>query len=253
MLKILNTRPGIRGTLLGNLLQQEDFQVFNFPVQIIKSIDLKLNEVIDLVEKKSHWVFVSPIAVDILFKQLKQLNFSKNKLDNVIFYAVGEGTKQALDNHIKDKTIIYPKNNHGAKALFETIQSFDLKNQSFFIFRGEAGSDLLCKLLKEAKACVKEIICYQRKLNPELESEVFNQFILNTKLDAIIFTSFEPLRLLYRDYANAISKKHALITVTNKEMESWALDKGFQNILFLEKIDNSSIVQSVNSHFKNLF
>ena len=132
-------------------------------------------------------IFTSTNGVDFFWRRLTERGIAFEELHSKIMYAVGEKTKQAIENHGCNVTIVPEK--FTALDLGRTLQQEDLHGKCFLFPRGSLGNTFLADSLKLLHAQVDQVIVYQT-LRPKQENiDQLRVKLLSGGIDVATFTS----------------------------------------------------------------
>jgi uroporphyrinogen-III synthase len=172
-------------------------------------------------------VFVSPNAV-----RHGRAALGRGWPRGVRYYAVGEGTAQALAE-AGIRQVVTPLEGAGGEALAAHPALAEVARRSFLIVRGRDGRRWLAETLRARGAEVEEIEVYERVEHPDPDERLVN-WLLDGILDVIVVSSESVLGALVRRVANADVEvreqlfRLALLSASRRVLES-ARHLGFQH------------------------
>lgn len=172
-------------------------------------------------------VFVSPNAV-----RHGRAALGRGWPRGVRYYAVGEGTAQALAE-VGARQVVAPAAGAGGEALAAHPAFADVAGRSFLLVRGRDGRRWLPDTLRARGAEVEEIEVYERVEHPDPEGRLVNWLVEGT-LDVIVVSSESVLDALVRRVENAPPEAReqllrlALLSASRRVLEN-ARRHGFQH------------------------
>jgi uroporphyrinogen-III synthase len=184
-------------------------------------------------------IFVSPIAAREAFACM---NASERAIcQQQICFAVGASTHASLQK-MGVHDVRAPKKIFNSESLLALPELHNIKGQRFFIFKGDAGRDLLSKTLAERGAEVIEIMSY-RAVCPDVDVPALLATWKESPFDAVIATSQGVLENLYQ----VLGKHHALlahttITLMNERSEAWARARGMKQFRYVNDASVSGLL-----------
>lgn len=160
-LAVLIARPGDLAAPLVQSLEKENVKVLQ--ESLLHTAPLRENQVFYEAAAKVHeasWaIFVSPMAVRFAFS-LWQRFFGVWPVQ-IKVAAVGQSTALALHEQGVAR-VLYPKEESGAKALFDLLGKENLQDQLIAIFRATTGQAPFFYQLQEKGAIPFAVPCYER-------------------------------------------------------------------------------------------
>jgi uroporphyrinogen-III synthase len=172
-------------------------------------------------------VFVSPNAV-----RYGRAALGRGWPRGVRYYAVGEGTAQALAE-AGARQVVIPPAGAGGEALAAHPDFADVRQRSFLLVRGRDGRKWLSETLRANGAKVEEIEVYERVEHPDPEGRLVN-CLLEGALDVVVVSSESVLEAIVRRVENAEPEvreqllRLALLSASRRVLES-ARRLGFQH------------------------
>lgn len=190
----LNTRPAHQSAPLTKTLQQQGFQVLNFPtICITESAQTPFLQNLDTqIKQFDIALFVSRNAVDYAFRQLQPGQLPPQ----LEFGVIGQGTWQALREQGVESQII-PTTTFNSEGLLAAQNLQQVSGKKIIVFRGQEGRNLLGDTLRERGAIVTYCEIYRRSL-PEYPAEAFTQLTQSGFPEIAIFTSAEGLQNCFK-------------------------------------------------------
>ena len=193
-------------------------------------------------------IFTSTNGVEYFFKRMEDGKTSPQDLKSKMIFAVGEKTKQAIEQHGLKVTAVPEK--FTAFDLQILLEHEDISGKTFLFPRGNLGDDQLSGNLRILGASVDSVIVYQTA-KPKAETvENIRELIFNHKIDAITFTSPST----FKNFASLFSTQelHQLAThtklaaigpVTAKAIE----DGGLEADIIAKNSSVESLVEAICS------
>lgn len=132
--------------------------------------------------------FTSANAVESFFaRALTADGWSLSTIRQKRVFAVGEKTRRALESH-GCKTEGLPEK-ATAEMLGHLLRQFELQGKRVLLPRGNLGTQVLPKLLRQSGATVDEVIVYATR-KPEIKNvESIHEMLANRAIDAVSFFS----------------------------------------------------------------
>ena len=173
---LINTRPQDRAAALTQALQMAGYQVDELPLLelIAAPFSKSLEQLYQQLDQVQVIVVVSPTAVEIGMRYLKQAKIALERLKHIQWIAVGQTTAQAL--HAFGIRSVVPKveNSEGMLALPQLAQATHLNNVAFW--RGIGGRQFMMHQLQQQGIDVLNFVLYHRQC-PELSIERFSTLV----------------------------------------------------------------------------
>lgn len=221
-LRILNTRPGEPGRLLGEAIQAAGGVNLAFPVLSIEWTAPEWQEHLPDLSTLQIALFTSVHAVDSCFAHLQ-----KPWPASIAVFAIGQATAKALQK--KGVPRIQTPKKADSEHLLALPALQDIKGQSVALFKGEGGLNCIENTLRERQADLHILTVYRRKrieLDPALSAAVWQ----NDAADIILITSEEILDNLVRLFPNTWLCKKTCLLVSLRLIEK-ARNIGITHIL----------------------
>jgi uroporphyrinogen-III synthase len=215
-----------------------------------------LDEALQNLHRFALVVFVSPNAIDAVFKRLKFLGLIWPQA--LSLGVMGAASRQALADqglHADNATIFSPQNKErtDSETLYQELDLDALKGQSVLIVRGESGRDFLADRLQENGTKVAQVSAY-RRLVPVLTKERQDQLIdlLSGQNDWVI-TSSEVLKTLLSWCAQLVMPEAVVkmqqqrLFVPHFRIAEVAKELGFQSVVLTASGDEKLLL-ALQSH-----
>ena len=225
MAPVLILRPGVRGEILAETLQQQGFSVEHLNT-------LKLEPLPENAESRSLWldfdqfhkVFViSPFAAHCLEQALDR--YWPQLPVGIDYYCVGRGTADILHQQLGVRVRV-PEAQHNedtSEALLALPSLQHVEEQKILIVAGKGGRDLLADTLRARGAHVTRASVYQRHYQPPDLSGIAR--LESGNFRALIVTSGEQLQHLAK-WCNQAALNQPLI-VSSRRLATLAAELGF--------------------------
>lgn len=140
------------------------------------------------------WVaFPSRTAVAAVVQACADLGGSLARGGRPRFAAVGEGTVRALADHGIRDVLVPDPDRQDAEGLAETLIRAGASGARVLIPRAEQGRDVLASALREAGACVTEVVAY-RTLPREVRGDEVEALLRGPRPDVALFFSPSAFR-----------------------------------------------------------
>lgn len=161
-MKFINTRPAGRAQVLNRGLELAGFDVVELPVLALEPVTYskQLEQQFQQLYRAQIIVVVSPTAVEVGMKYLKQANIQLSKLEQVQWLAVGEKTAIALAEYGIKSLVPEVETSEGMLSLPIFESSKNLKTIAFW--RGEGGRQFMMQQCLEQNIEVMNFVLYQR-------------------------------------------------------------------------------------------
>ena len=242
-LNILITRPHPAGAKLCELIESREGHAVHLPAIAFappKNIK-KLKMIVSQLNKQNYLIFISPQAVHASLPWIQGTwpQFSSH----VKLAGIGKGTIHAL-KQAGYRATIFPKRKWDSEGLLALPVFQSVNKQKITIIRGEKGSLLLEKTLKERGAKILQMIVYRRVL-PEIEMKPYQALLKEKILDVIVITSGEGLINLTRMLGKSFH--HLLfnipLIVVSDRIKILAESLGFQTIWIARNASHEVILE----------
>ncbi|SEP01319.1 uroporphyrinogen-III synthase [Aquisalimonas asiatica] len=193
---VLVTRPAHQAEPLCDALAARGAVVTRFPVIAIGAAPdpRALDRGLDRLGDADLVIFVSPNAVDALFRRLNERRLSWP--DGVRVATVGRGTARALAARDVTATVV-PADGYDSEALLAHPALRHVRGQHAMLVRGDGGRELLRETLERRGATVDVLAAYSRGL-PDVDPAVLDQAWARGALDVAVVTSGNALENLVR-------------------------------------------------------
>lgn len=192
-------------------------------------------ELVDTIKQKNYdyYIFMSSIAVDILFSLAKKTNLSANLLGELRkkkVISLGPSVRKGLKKNGLH-TFLIPKN-YSSPDLLSYLESLDLrKGTKILIPRSSAASPFIYEALSTLGLMVDEFFLYTPETNNISEVWIeFSDLLVKGKIQSIIFTSpssvksfchiMQDLLPKFREYCAGISALISIGPLTSEELLS---------------------------------
>lgn len=168
----INTRPQDRAKPLTVALQQQSVEVVELP--LLELIERPLSSsLIGLYRQLQHAkviVAVSPTAVDVGMKYLKQLQISLSDLTHIKWIAVGQKTAESLIQYGVESIVPDVETSEGMLNL-SVLKSLDTQTEIAF-WRGEGGRQFMMDSLTSQGHKILNFILYDRQCPPQSQQAI---------------------------------------------------------------------------------
>ncbi len=236
---ILVTRPKEKAGHLADKLREQGAKVVEFPC--IETVIVPENE--DFVDAMfamkdfSYIVFTSPNGVEKFFQKLSDNKLDIRTLYGVKIAAVGEKTKQLLEQ--RGLVIDYMPDVYDSEHLAKGLVSDILPGQKVMLIRGKLATEMLPSVLKENHIPYREVVVYdtlyQNPMEDFLESDM-------KKIDYAVFSSASTVEGFTKALPMDFSQVHA-ICIGNVTAE--AAKKYHMRVDVSEKATIDSLIKKV--------
>lgn len=226
MAPVLILRPGERGEILAETLQQRGFSVERLDT-------LRLEPLLEDAELRSLWldfdqfrkvIVISPFAAHCLEQALDR--YWPQLPVGIDYYCVGRGTADILHQQLGVRVRV-PEAKHNedtSEALLALPSLQRVEQQKVLIVAGEGGRDLLADTLRARGARVTRANVYQRHYQPPDPSGIAR--LESGNFQALIVTSGEQLQHLAK-WCNQAALNQPLI-VSSRRLATLAAELGFR-------------------------
>ncbi len=132
-------------------------------------------------------IFTSRNSVEKFIERMNSKNIPLSALRSMLFFAVGEKTKSAIEKH-NLKCFSVPET-YTAENLADNIKTIGVANKKFLFPRGNLGRDVIVEKLTEFGGKVKSVVVYKtEKAIPENLNSIEKE-LLEGRIDIVTFTS----------------------------------------------------------------
>ena len=168
----INTRPQDRAKPLTVALQQQSIEVIELPLLelISRPLSNDLTYLYQQLFSVKIIVVVSPTAVEIGIKYLKQLDIQLADLAHVKWIAVGQKTAESLQDYGIKSFIPDVETSEGMLNL-SVLKSLDAQTEIAF-WRGEGGRQFMMDTLMSEGHKVLNFILYERKCPEQSKQDI---------------------------------------------------------------------------------
>jgi len=209
--KILVTRSREQASVLSQKLEELGAKAVEFPIiKIVPNIDEKqINILYESVDKYDWIIFTSVNGVNIFFDKFKTSKKDIRSIGNAKICAIGEATKQALENLYL--TVNFTPEEYVAEALTEGLKDKIKSGDKVLIQRAESARELLPETLKEFGAVVAVFPLYNTII-PETNDTNLNEILKD--IDTITFASSSTVtnfvQILGKENLNLLENKEII-------------------------------------------
>ncbi|MDF2690897.1 MAG: uroporphyrinogen synthase [Gammaproteobacteria bacterium] len=238
-LNILITRPKLQSLELAKLIEKQGGQAYVWPcLEILALADpSKIINAVNSLRQTDRVIFVSPNAVAYSFAALNQLQ--KQRLQQTCLIAIGVGTAKALEQQ-GCENIVFPEQADSEGLLALPILQ-EVAKQKVYIFRGQAGRELIANSLVAKAATIEYIESYIRQ-KPATDPLELIQSWHRQKFDMVVCCSTETLQNLLDSLGQEQSlMANTVLTVINEKMLHLATQIGAKP-LSIDSAENSAIL-----------
>jgi len=218
------------------------------PVKSWKEVDksIKNFKIYDYV------IFTSVKGVNYFFERIR-----KNKLDSRIFnnktiITIGEKTAKQLNKYGLSSDLT-PKQ-YTAEGILTDLKIYDLKNKNVLIPRAKVARDILPRTLKELKADVTVVKCYETVLprtDRNLKLNVINK-LKTGEIDLITFTSSSTVTNLHKMLGEEIKHlNNTLISSIGPITTSTIKDLGFKAEILAKKHTIEGLIDEILRYYSS--
>lgn len=250
-MKVLITRPIHLASQLGRFIELNGFTADIFPVIEIASTPYQsaLMAGVERLKNAHMIIFVSRAAVHYGMRAINAFWPScPSGNPNVVWVAIGPGTKQALQHHsIPESKILYPLTTpYESESLLTHPDLQQVQGKCILIFQGNSSRDLLRSTLLSRGAAVTAIECYQRRL-PIVDLMAQHKRWQDAVPDVTLTTSIEGLcNLVSLTEPLFWGKLRALpMIVVSLRMKTLATTLGIKQIFLANGADDRSILNAL--------
>lgn len=249
-LKVLVTRPVHLAKPLAEKINQAGFITELLPVIEFKpTADQKtFRENLEHLPSATMAIFISATAVHYGMEGI--LNFWPRP-PNILYAAIGPATLRALRSYAV-QNIISPENppfESETLLALPALQVAEVQGKNIFIFRGHGGRDLLIHTLKQRKAFVKTLECYQSQI-PIIPTEDIAIRLNTWSLDPNQVTvttsaqSLENLKALVGTKGWELLQRRPMIVV-GLRMKALATTLGITQVIVAKGADDASLLEAL--------
>jgi uroporphyrinogen-III synthase len=194
---IVVTRPVAQASSLMARLHSAGARAVHFPVIDIQALpeQAKSERVSTDVAHCDIAVFISRNAV---IHGLPAIQQAGGLPDTAHIACVGKGTADELGKQGIQVDLL-PASAANSEALLDELSDTDMAGKRVLIIRGKGGRELLADTLKSRGASVHYLECYQRCL-PDSDPDILTRLWENNGIDAIVVTSSDGLKNLYKRF-----------------------------------------------------
>lgn len=210
-LSVIVTRPEGQAENLIALLDKNNIKAIHVPALSIHFKKTIVSSHSDII------IFTSSNAVLGFFN-------SKNDLENSVVMAIGDATRQALNE--RGVASVRMPTNFSSEGLLQLAELQAVKNKTITIVAGEGGRDLLEKELMARGAKCTRLAVYHRSHQENLTKNL--NAALNLKIDYIVASSGEGLKALLQVNQEITTVK---LVVISQRMLALAIELGFANTI----------------------
>ena len=235
---VVITRPLAQASLFAQQVRAIGRQPVVFPLLTIAALedDTLLQAALARLTDYALVVFVSPNAIDAVFRQLAQWPVG------VAIGIVGEGSRLALQRHgvhAGNTQILAPAADQrmDSEALFAALDLASLRGKRVLIVRGQSGRDFLSEMLRAEQIEVDHVCAYQR-LAPQADAQMLAQLEPLLSTDSVwVITSSEALRNLLALTVTALGSDDVVklqrqkILVSHQRIAETAQSLGFDSVV----------------------
>jgi uroporphyrinogen-III synthase len=247
--RVLITRAKEQAEDFAHALEQAGATVAYFPTINIVPPDswIECDKAIRSLHDYHFLVFTSVNAVENFFSRAPTADgWSLSTIRRNKIYAVGEKTKRALESHgCKVEDLPWKAT---AEELGHLLGRMEMRGKRVLLPRGNLGTQLLPKLLRQYGAIVDEVVVYQTR-RPESQDIVPIQKMLdNNGIDAVTF--FSPSSV--RNFVDLISsdKLNGVVVAVIGEVTANAVERaGLKVDVVAAKASSESMVSSLADFF----
>lgn len=192
--KIVVTRPQNLISKMSSQLRDAGAEVLEIPAIRTERIEPndRLDKCLDQIQKYQWIVFTSPTGVTVFFEKMKQAKLDIRSLANIKIAAIGEGTKQTIEERgmlVEVVPAVYD-----AKHLGEAVAEAAVRNERVLIPRASKGSEeLLDELQKRKDLIIEDVPIYDTHYEKETIIDVVNEF-KHDRIDYAVFTSASTVK-----------------------------------------------------------
>ncbi|MFH1727208.1 MAG: uroporphyrinogen-III synthase [Pseudomonadota bacterium] len=152
-------------------------------------------------------IFTSANAVKYFFELLNQKKLNPN-LQSKLFCVIGDSTEKTLKAHIKNPTLIKPKE-ACAESILELYKSLILnKNEKILYIRPKTTRELLCKGFAKIYLSLDELVVYKTIFNcDESLKQKLENMLKNNQVNLVTFTSPSTFNNFMKIFPECLLKK----------------------------------------------
>jgi uroporphyrinogen III methyltransferase/synthase len=192
-------------------------------------------------------VFTSVNAVENFFSRALVVDgWSLSTIRRNKIYAVGEKTKGALESHgCRVEDLPWKAT---AEELGHLLGRMEMRGKRVLLPRGNLGTQLLPKLLRQYGAIVDEVVVYQTRKPESPDVESVQRMLDNKEIDAVTF--FSPSSV--RNFVDLISsdKLNGVVVAVIGEVTTHAAQRAGLNVdIVAAKASSESMVSSLADFF----
>lgn len=158
----VNTRPRERAQSLSDAMQAMQFTVLELPLLELTAMPFEdeLRQLYQQLVTTQVIVVVSPTAVEIGFRYLKQAGYQLEQLQQIVWIAVGQATANCLLHYgVSNISIPEVETSEGMLSL-PILERLDLQHIAFW--RGEGGRQFMMRQLQQQGISVLNFVLYRR-------------------------------------------------------------------------------------------
>jgi uroporphyrinogen-III synthase len=243
--RVLITRAKEQTDEFAHALERAGATVSFFPTIEIVSPDswVECDRAIRNLHDYHFLAFTSVNAVENFFSRALVVDgWSLPTIRRNKIYAVGEKTKSALESHgckVEEAT---------AEELGHLLGRVEMRGKRVLLPRGNLGTQLLPKLLRQHGAIVDEVVVYQTRKPESPDVESVQRMLHNKEIDAVTF--FSPSS--FRNFVDLISSDKlngVVVAVIGEVTANTAQSAGLKVDVVAAKASSESMVSSLADFF----
>lgn len=247
--RVLITRAKEQADEFAHALEQAGATVAYFPTIEIVPPDswIECDRAIRNLHDYHFLVFTSVNAVENFFSRALVVDgWSLSTIRQNKIYAVGEKTKSALESHgCKVEDLPWKAT---AEELGHFLGRMEMRGKRVLLPRGNLGTQLLPKLLRQHGAIVDEVVVYQTRKPESPDVESVQRMLHNKEIDAVTF--FSPSS--FRNFVELISSDKlggVVVAVIGEVTANAAQSAGLKVDVVAAKATSESMVSSLADFF----
>jgi uroporphyrinogen-III synthase len=247
--RVLITRAKEQSEEFAHALEQAGATVAYFPTIEIVPPDswIECDRAIRSLHDYHLLVFTSVNAVENFFSRAPTVDgWSLSAIRRNTIYAVGEKTKGALESHgCKVEDLPWKAT---AEELGRLLGRMEMRGKRVLLPRGNLGTQLLPKLLRQYEAIVDEVVVYQTRKPKSPDVESVQRMLDNKEIDAVTF--FSPSSV--RNFTDLISKDKlngVVVAVIGEVTANEARRSGLRADVVAANATSESMVNSLVDFF----
>lgn len=248
---VVLTRSEEQSATSSLLFEELGATVINFPV--VEVVELMCDDFDNFFKNNNRFdyiVFASSNAVKYFFLKIQRLGINLNDL-NKKFVVSGKKTAETLSFYGFSASII--PSSFSAKGILKSFSEENLDDKIILLPRSLIGRDELQIGLQKLKANVKVFNIYNVIIPSATKTEQQIQYLLNTNIDWLIFTSpstfknFLTINQAYLSQLNLNNKNIAVIGPTTKEVVEAS---GYKVTIVPQEFTLNAIAKKISEYYQ---